>query len=116
MKKQQGVALSGLMFWSVVIGLVALTAMRIFPAYFEYWKVKQVTKNVISQASPSSTVGDLKKAFDRGASIESISFPASDLDVSKQDGRIVISFSYERRVPLFSNVSLVIEFSDSVSQ
>ena len=39
----------------------------------------------------------------------------ADLDISKEGGEVVIAFAYEKRIPLFANVSLVIEFEGSSS-
>ena len=40
---------------------------------------------------------------------------ASDLDITKEDGRIVMSIEYSRKVKLFGNVSLLIDFSASTA-
>ena len=36
-------------------------------------------------------------------------------DISKDGNGVVISFGYERRIPLFYNISLVIDFEGSSS-
>jgi hypothetical protein len=38
-----------------------------------------------------------------------------DLDITKEGGELVISFKYEKKVPLFANVSLVFDFEGSSS-
>ena len=37
------------------------------------------------------------------------------LDVSKERGKIVASFDYDKRIPLFGNVSLVINYKGSTA-
>ena len=39
MKYQRGVALSGLIFWGVVITLVAVLGMKVVPTTIEYYKI-----------------------------------------------------------------------------
>lgn len=39
----------------------------------------------------------------------------ADLDISKDGNEIIIAFEYERRIPLFYNVSLLIDFQGSSS-
>ncbi len=36
---------------------------------------------------------------------------AQDLDISKEGNDVVIGFAYPKKIPLFSNVSLLIEFA-----
>ena len=42
-----------------------------------------------------------------------LELPSSQLEISKDGGRIVIEFSYEKRIPLFWNVSLLIDYKGS---
>ena len=39
----------------------------------------------------------------------------ADLDIFKEDSQVIISFAYEKRVPLAANVSLLIDFKGSSS-
>jgi len=115
MKNQRGVALSGLLFWSVVLVLVAVLGMKVLPTYIEYTKILKDAKGAVSKAGPDSTVTDVRRSFDRFAEIDMLDFPSSQLDVSKDGGRIVIEFAYEKRIPLFWNVSLLIDYKGSTA-
>jgi hypothetical protein len=115
MNRQRGVALSGLLVWGVIIAVVALLGMKVGPEYLEYYKVLKACK-VIASASSGKTVPEIKAAFDRQADIDVIKvIKGADLDVSKDGNDIVLSFGYESRVPLFYNVSLLIDFQGSSS-
>lgn len=113
MKYQRGVALSGLIFWGIVLILVAVLGMKVAPTVLEYYKILKDSKAVVAQMGPDSTVADVRKSFDRFADIDQLDFKGSDLDVSKDNGKIVIEFAYEKRIPLFANVSLVIDYKGS---
>jgi hypothetical protein len=39
----------------------------------------------------------------------------ADLEISKDGGDTVISFAYTKKIPLFANVSLLIDFAASSS-
>jgi len=116
MKFQRGVALSGLMFWGIVIALVAVLGMKVAPTSIEYYKIRKDCKAVVNQVGPDATVADVRKAFDRFADIDQLDFKGSQLDVSKNSGRIVIEFAYEKRIPLFWNLSLLIEYKGSTAE
>ncbi|MBS1142790.1 MAG: putative transrane protein [Proteobacteria bacterium] len=115
MKNQRGIALSGLLFWSIVIVLVAVLGLKVAPTVIEYQKIMKDAKATAAKVGPDSTVGDVRAAFDKFAEIDMLDFKASQLDISKENGKIVISFEYEKRIPLFWNVSLVIDYKGSTA-
>ena len=113
MNYQRGVALSGLLFWSFVIVMVAVLGMKVFPSVMEYSKVLKNSKTVAAQAPQGASVAEVKAAFNKYADVDYLTFSADQLDITKENGQIVISFEYEKRIPLFYNVSLVIDYKGS---
>jgi hypothetical protein len=113
MKNERGVALSGLLFWSIVIILVAVLGMKVAPTFIEYQKILKDIKATAAKAGPDSTVSDVRNSFDRFADIDALDFKGNQLDITKENGKVVISFEYEKRIPLFWNVSLVIDYKGS---
>lgn len=117
MKNQKGVSLSGLLFWGIVVAMVALLAIKVAPSAIEYWKVRKVITSVAQNAKPGSTVPELRMAFARNADIDAISdVKSEDLEITKEGNRIVISVSYVKKVPLFGPASLLFEYKVSSSQ
>lgn len=115
MKNQRGVALSGLIFWGIVLAMVAVLGMKVVPTYIEYYKILKSSKGAVYQAGPEATVADVRKSFDKFAEIDMIEFKGKDLDVFKENGKIVVGFAYEKRIPLFWNVSLLIDYQGSTA-
>lgn len=115
MKYQRGVALSGLIFWGVVITLVAVLGMKVAPTTVEYYKILKDIKATANKVGPDATVADVRKTFDNFANIDQLDFKPEQLDVSKDQGKIVIAFDYDKRIPLFGNVSLVINYKGSTA-
>ena len=109
-RRQSGVTLIGLLFWAVLISSVALLAMKVFPAVSEYRTILTMV-NKISE-SGGSTVPEIRAAFERAASVEYgvTSITAKDLDVTKEDEEVVIRFAYDKEIPLFEPVYLLIKF------
>ena len=116
MKHQRGVALSGLIFWGIVIALVAILGMKVAPTTIEYYKVLKDAKATVNKLGPDATVAEVRKTFDNFANIDSLDFKAEQLDISKDSGKIVASFDYDKRIPLFANVSLVINYKGSTAE
>jgi hypothetical protein len=56
----------------------------------------------------------VRKAFDRRAAVDDITaISPADLEITKDGNEIVISFAYEKRIPLFYNISVLIDFAGS---
>ncbi len=115
MNHQRGVALSGLLFWGVILVLVSVLGMKVFPTYLEYYKILKDAKATVAKMGPDSTVSDVRQTFDKFAEIDYLDFKGSQLDISKDNGRILIEFAYEKRIPLFMNVSLLIDYRGSTA-
>ena len=115
MKYQRGVALSGLIFWGIVIALVAILGMKVAPTTIEYYKVLKDAKATVNKVGPEATVAEVRKTFDNFANIDSLEFRSDQLDISKDGGKIVASFDYDKKIPLFANVSLVINYKGSTA-
>ncbi|WP_428828047.1 DUF4845 domain-containing protein [Azonexus sp. IMCC34842] len=116
MKYQRGVALSGLIFWGIVLVLVAVLGMKVAPTAIEYFKILKDSKAVVAQVGPDATVADVRKSFDKFAEIDMLEFSGNQLDISKDGGKIVIEFAYEKRIHLFWNVSLLIDYKGSTAE
>ncbi len=62
------------------------------------------------------TVPEIRQAFGKYLEIEHIkTISPADLDIFKEENRLIIAFAYERRIPLVANVSLLIDFRGSSS-
>ena len=113
MKNERGVTLIGMLVICIIIVLVAIGGLKIAPAYIEYFKVKKAV-SAIATTSAGSTVADVRAAFDRRAAIDDIDvIGARDLEITKEGNELVVSANYSKRIPLFGNISVVIDFSAS---
>jgi len=108
---QRGFTLIGLLFWAELIGFIALLAMRVFPSVNEYLTIKRAVDKIVVE-NPA-TVPEVRAAFDRQKEIEySIAtISGKDLDVTKENDRIVIRFAYDKQIELFDPVYLLIKYA-----
>ncbi len=114
MNRQKGLSMAALLAGCVVLILLALIGMKVGPAYMEYANIKKTVAAIVQGGDAQGSVIDIRKAFDRRATVDDItSISAQDLDISKDQGEVVIGFGYSKKIALFSNVSLLIEFSGS---
>ncbi|RTL30931.1 MAG: DUF4845 domain-containing protein [Burkholderiales bacterium] len=109
-KVQQGITLIGLLFWAVVVASVALVLMKVFPAISEYRTILSMVNKAAHEGG--GTVAEIRNSFDKSAQIEYgvTSIKSSDLDISKEDDKVVIKFAYDKEIELISPVYLLIKF------
>ncbi|AEJ01753.1 transmembrane protein [Nitrosomonas sp. Is79A3] len=112
LQKQQGISLSSLLVWSVILILIAISGLRIAPAYIEYSTIqKNLTAIIKDTNSQSMDLNQIRLSFNKRASIDNIkSISGQDIKINKENGRIVLSAEYTTKIPLIANLSLNIDF------
>ena len=108
--RQRGLSLFTLVFILAVIGVVGAVGMRAFPSVVEY----QAALKAINKAKDESTVAGVRAAFDRMAQIDDItSIKGSDLEITKDGDRVVVSFAYDKEYHLFGPAWLTLKYVGS---
>jgi len=118
MKKQRGVTLSGLLMVSVVVIFVLLLAFKLFKPYSEYFSIVKIFNTLaLKPEVKEGTRRDFVAAWASYAQIENISAIGGDeVDIRKEGSRVVLSASYQVKIPLFKNYTLVVDFNPSSTQ
>jgi hypothetical protein len=117
MRKQRGVTMIGWIFLLVPMAVVLYGAIRVGPEYLNYYKVVTAMKETATQLksdetlSPATIRNALEKRFDTGY----IDSPlAKDIGVTKEDSGWTMTADYEKTVPMFGNLYLLMAFNKSV--
>jgi hypothetical protein len=108
-KRQEGLSIIGL----IIIGLIVVALLglgfKLIPAVIEYIAIERAVQKIKGEGS---TVRDIQASFDRHATIDDItSINSRDLDITKEGDQIVISYAYQKKIPVMENVSIVIDFA-----
>lgn len=100
----------GLLFWAVFVGMAGYVAVRTFPTVTEYYTISRMVKAIA--ANQPATVAEARAAFDRQREVDYgvTSISGRDLEVTKENDRVVIKFAYEREIPLFGPVFLLLKY------
>ena len=115
MNRQRGVSLSGLLVWVVIVVLAALLGMKVVPSVMDYYQVVQAMKSVAQDNSlKGATVAEVRRAFGKQREVGYFKgVTEADVEITKDGGDIVLAASYQDKLRLFGNVSLVIEYEAS---
>jgi hypothetical protein len=114
-KRQQGLGFAGVIILLIGIVFIAIIGMKLVPAYIEFYTIKKAVNSMTSSGElRGASVADVRKAFDRRTAIDDITaVTPADLEITKEGNEVVISFAYEKRIPLFYNISVLIDFAGS---
>ncbi|MBX3640158.1 MAG: DUF4845 domain-containing protein [Nitrosomonas sp.] len=110
--KQRGLTLTGMLFGSMILVLVAVMGMKIIPVYIDNATIK---KNLVAVASDSNlqnaNASQIRFAFAKRAQVDGINaVSAKDLKIVKDRDKLILSVAYTIEVPMISNISLKFDF------
>ncbi|MDP1790737.1 MAG: DUF4845 domain-containing protein [Methylibium sp.] len=107
---QRGVTLIGLLFWAIIIACVALVGLKVLPTVNEYFTIQRAVNKIAKEGG--STVQEIRTAFDRQKDIEySIaSISGKDLEITKENEKVVVKFAYDKELELIEPVFLLIKY------
>ena len=113
LRAERGITLIGLLLWAILIGFVALMLVRALPTVNEFATIQRAVRK-IAQEGPT-TVPEIRAAFEKQREVEySItSITGKDLQVTKENDGIVISFAYDKELEIISPVYLLIKYEGS---
>jgi Domain of unknown function (DUF4845) len=108
--KQRGVTLFGLAFWGIFVGFGAYLLIRGLPTVNEFMTI-QKTIDVIAKSNPA-TVAEARQAFDKQKDLEYAitEVTGKDLQVTKENDRVVLSFAYDKLIPIYGPVYVLIKY------
>lgn len=110
--KQKGLSLIGFIFVAMVLGLLALVGAKVSTEVMEYWSVNRALKAVAAAPETKDAIDkDIKNNLSKRIEADYIrSVTADDLVVDRQNDKMVLIVAYPKKIPLFGNVSLLIDF------
>ncbi len=113
--RQQGITLLSYIVICAVVVVVAILGFKIAPAYFERYTISSMLRNIAGNREfAKATAADVRAAFRRQMDVDRITAVGpGDLEISREDGQLVIEVQYQVTIPMFSNISLLVDFKAS---
>lgn len=109
-RKQRGMSFIGLLFVGGVLVFGGIVAAQVFPTFLEY----QAINKAVNKAKTGSSVAEVRTIFDKARDIDDIkSIKGSDLEVTKQGDKVVVSFAYSKEISLGGPAYLLLKYSGS---
>lgn len=112
---QRGLTMFGFLFVAMVLVMVAMLAMKLVPAYIEFFSVKKILASMGQESDlRSMSNADIRSSFVKRANVGYVTMvKPEDLSIERHGGVPVISVEYTFRTKLVGNVSLIVDFNAS---
>lgn len=114
--KQRGLSFGGFIIWAFVLVFASIFSMKLIPVYIDNGKIQKALNVIVSDpAMQEASIREVKDSFvKRAITMDSVTaVTTDDLVITKENGKLSISASYSKTVPLVGNVSLLLEFNPS---
>ncbi|MGX4642506.1 DUF4845 domain-containing protein [Massilia sp. SYSU DXS3249] len=106
--RQRGMSLTGLILVLMVLGLLAVLAIKIVPSWLEF---RSVQDGIVRAKAAGGSNAEMQQAFDKFAEVNNVEVVRGrDLVITRDGANPEISFAYEKRIPLTERATLVIDY------
>lgn len=116
MTKQSGITFGGFLVGIFLLITLSLFGFKLIPAYMEEAKIQHLFETITMDPEMlKATTRDVKNAYDRRASVEGVNaVKSADIEVTlAEDGRPILTASYEVKIKLVGNATLLLDFNPS---
>lgn len=113
--QQRGMSFGGFIFGAFLLVICAIFGFRLIPAYIQDATIQSTFTEISRDPNmQNATAHDIMVSFDRHSAVDDITaIKSSDIVITSDGGRPVLSASYSVRVPVAGNISLILEFNPS---
>lgn len=111
-KKQAGMSIYMLSYIFVTLGFVGFIGLKMFNPITDYLTVQKMLQSIAGrELKEGASVADIRKGFAARAVIDyQNAVKAEDLEITKEGNDTIVTAEWQAKVPLFANVSLVVDF------
>lgn len=116
MKNQQrGLTMIGFLFAAVVLVFAAMLAMKLVPAYIEFFSVKKILAAMGEESDlKSKSNAEIRSDFSRRANVGYVTaVKPEDIVIERRNNATIVSIEYAFRAKLLGNTSLIADFHAS---
>ena len=115
MRTQRGMSGLTVIFLLVVGGFILLCLFKVIPLYYSNYKLDSLFSRIGNEGTPieTQTTNEIRGRFSRQFQVEGINdVDVSDIEITRQNGEVTLSYIHEDRVNIFNNLDVVVSFEN----
>lgn len=110
MSKQTGFTLIGFLMVGILLAIAGIVGAQVLPTFIEYRNVIKAVNR--AAAEDAASIPEVRSNFEKNAAVDDISsIQSKDLDITKENGKIVIRFAYQREIHLAGPAWLTMKYA-----
>lgn len=107
-QRQRGITFLGMLFVGMVVAVVGVVVAQVLPTLMEYQAILKAAQRA---AESGNTVHEIRTAFERSKSADYFTaIGGKDLEISKDNDKIVVEFAYDKEIHLAGPAYLVMKY------
>jgi Domain of unknown function (DUF4845) len=113
--RQRGITFIGLLCIMVLVALPVYAVIRLVPVYLNYMAVSRNLESLRSEFKSTPDPGGIRRSLDRHWQIDDVTtLQTKDIEITKEDGAVVVHAAYDDKVEYLGNISLLVSFDKTV--
>ncbi|MFK8041285.1 DUF4845 domain-containing protein [Congregibacter brevis] len=114
--RQQGMGMLGMLIIAVMVGFFVMSGIRIAPGLIEYQTVRELVIEAAEEYDDDEdTIADIRRTLSGSFNMNQIkTIGPRDVEITREDGKVVLNANYEDRIPLFWRIDAVVKYDDLV--
>lgn len=115
---QRGFSFSGFLVVAVLLIFLAIGGMKVIPAYVQNAEIKNILDSITRDPEmQNAPIKSIRESFSKRAMMNNISIvKAEDIEIGKDGANLSLSVSYQVKIPLAGNASILFDFETSSTQ
>jgi hypothetical protein len=114
-QNQRGMTFIGLLFLLGLVAIPVYALIRLTPVFMNYMSVARSLDSLRSEFKGSPDPSGIRRALEKHWQIDDITgIDVKEIEISKDEGAVVVHAAYDDKVPYFGNLSLVVSFDKTV--
>jgi hypothetical protein len=115
-RQQRGFSKLGLVFMLVVLVSALTFALKVLPVYIDHNFVRGVAETLLESGRASSmTQVEVREEIAASMRVNNVrGFDLDSITASRANGASINNITYERRIPLVSNIDIILSFDDQI--
>ena len=109
-ENERGLSMTGFLFTTIVVIVIALVAFRVGPSYIEYFTVQKALDATMQDVA-NPTAAEIRRSMDRRLSADYVdSVNAGEVLVGREGNLIVATLAWQKILHMIGNASILLEF------
>ena len=115
--KQRGMTAMSMVLIGFLVGIVAVSAIKIYPSYYDDFAVSTALENMQEEGAKTASMSSkqIRDTLQKRIATSGVRLEKDNVEIIKDKGNITINVNYEVRTSMFGNIDAITKFSHTIT-